>query len=138
MDSIFDTDRMEERKELVRNIVSTAEWIPLRSLAYWVAFIAGETYVFNGRFHDTKARRALTADIKSINEDPGSGVIIIHGERGVKAATRDEAEAFLRCGYEEVFRKLAMLRSVERKAGLDGQELMTAAGAVSVFREEAV
>ena len=95
-------------------------WIPMQDLAYYVKDIY-PSYGWVSNFHNSFIRRKLTADIEAINLSDAYPMIIIHGNRGVKIATRDEYEHFVRSEYREIFRKLRRVRKIAKKAGLDGQ-----------------
>lgn len=74
-----------------------------------------------GHFHDSPARTRMTEDIQLINNDPSFEKIIIHSVDGIKIATEEDIDVYLKSQYSEVFRKLKRIRNIERKAGLDGQ-----------------
>ena len=80
--------------------------------------IEGKT---NFVFHDTNARKLMTADIRVINKSDTIQKIIISTGDGIKLATEDEAKGFIRSRYGAIFRQLERARKLERKAGLDGQ-----------------
>ena len=76
---------------------------------------------FNGHYHNSAARRLLTADIEHINSSDKYTRIIISTSRGIKVATADEFSKFLASEMKEVFRKLARLRRIARKGSRDQQ-----------------
>lgn len=80
--------------------------------------IEGKT---NFVFHDTNARKLMTADIRAINKSDVIQKIIISTGDGIKLASEDEAKGFIRSRYGAIFRQLERARKLERKAGLDGQ-----------------
>lgn len=80
----------------------------------------------NINFHDSNARITLTKDIRSINESSVIQKIIISNQKGVKLASREEFEQYIRAEYAMIFRKLKRTRQKARKAGLDGQMRFTA------------
>lgn len=79
------------------------------------AFFAGKTY------HNSGARRLLTADIQQINASEHFAGIIISTRRGIKIATEEEFDKFMDAELREVFRKLARLRKISRKGSRDQQ-----------------
>lgn len=76
-------------------------------------------------FHDSPARQLITADIRTINECDTIQKIIISTPDGVKLASKEEAERYIKGQYAAIFRKLKRIRKLERKAGLDGQYRLT-------------
>ena len=95
------------------------EWFTLRQIATELKDLYPEFILSN--FHDSTCRRWITNDIAAINNDPDYEKVIISGALGIKLATREEFEGFLRSEYAETFKKLKYLRFLEKKAGLDGQ-----------------
>lgn len=76
---------------------------------------------FTSIYHNSYARRLLTADIEAINDSENFDKIIVSGSRGIKLATEKEFSRFLNAELKEVFRKLARLRKLARKGGRDQQ-----------------
>lgn len=72
-------------------------------------------------FHDSRARLLMTRDIREINERGIIQKIIISSPKGVKLANKEEARRFIAGKYSAVFARLERVRTLERKAGLDGQ-----------------
>lgn len=72
-------------------------------------------------FHNCKARKDMTADIRAINKSDIIQKMIIANAKGVKLATEAEAERYIKARYASIFRQLERARKIERKAGLDGQ-----------------
>ena len=72
-------------------------------------------------FHNSGARRLLTADIEAINSSDQYEKIIISGNHGIKLASEKEYRRFLTSEYAEIFRKLKRVRKIARKAGKDQQ-----------------
>lgn len=105
--------------ELYRFLLSRRnDWTPMREVV-----LRSDLYPdipFRG-FHNTHARRMLTADIAAINDSEEYPMIIISGSRGIKLADRAEYERFIKSELTEIFRKLRRIRKMARKAGLDGQ-----------------
>ena len=79
----------------------------------------------NENFHDSPARHLMTNDIRTINECDTIQKIIISTAGGIKLASREEAEIYIKGQYAAVFRKLRRIRKLERKAGLYGQYKIT-------------
>ena len=76
---------------------------------------------FTGHYHNSHARRLLTADIEYINGSDAYPKIIVSGSQGVKLATETEFAKFLVSETKEVFRKLSRLRRIARKGSRDQQ-----------------
>ena len=74
-----------------------------------------------GEFRNCAARRQISADIQAINADERYEKIIIHGNRGVKLATEEEARRYLGNQLGEALRHLNRVRAMQKKAGADGQ-----------------
>jgi hypothetical protein len=66
-------------------------------------------------YHNSGARRLLTADIAAINASDDFEKIIISGSRGVKLATEEEFAKFLGAELREVFAKLSRIRKLSKK-----------------------
>lgn len=93
----------------------------------------------NINFHDSNARITLTKDIRAINESSVIQKIIISNQKGVKLASREEFEQYIKAEYAMIFRKLKRTRQKARKAGLDGQMRLTSGkerNTVEVFVDE--
>lgn len=76
---------------------------------------------FKTTYHNSVARRMLTADIEAINNSDQFDKIIVSGNRGIKLATEPEFERFLSAEFREVFKKLKRLRRIARKGSRDQQ-----------------
>lgn len=72
-------------------------------------------------YHNSQGRKILTDDIRAINNDPTVEKIIISSCKGIKLATKDEALRYIKGQYAALFRKLKRIRTLEKKARLDGQ-----------------
>lgn len=72
-------------------------------------------------FHDSKIRLQMTKDIRTINDSGVIQKVIMTGAKGVKLATREEFEAYIKSEFSAVFRKLKRVRTKAKKAGLDKQ-----------------
>lgn len=71
--------------------------------------------------HNSLARRLLTKDIQEINESQTLNRIIVHGHRGIKVATEEEATKYLHNQYRETLSKLKRIHKMEKKMELNGQ-----------------
>ena len=94
-----------------------------------IVYALKEFYCFtdeNTKFHDSTARLQITKDIRAINESDVIQKIIISNSNGVKLASREEFEEYIKAEYAMIFRKLKRTRQKARKAGLDGQMRFTA------------
>lgn len=72
-------------------------------------------------FHNSNARKLITADIRAINKSDVIQKMILSTGRGIKLATEEEATKYIKSKYAAIFRQLNLARKLERKAGLDGQ-----------------
>ena len=72
-------------------------------------------------FHNTKARHFLTADIRALNENDEVEVIILSGVKGVKIATKEEFEYYIKGEISAAIRRLKRARQKIKKGHLDGQ-----------------
>ena len=72
-------------------------------------------------YHNSHARQVLTADIREINNDLSVEKIIVSSKNGIKLATKDEATRYIKGQYAALFRRLKRIRTLEKKARLDGQ-----------------
>lgn len=72
-------------------------------------------------FHNTKARHFLTADIRALNESDEVEVIILSGVKGVKIATKEEFEYYIKGEISAAIRRLKRAKQKIRKGHLDGQ-----------------
>lgn len=72
-------------------------------------------------FHDCHARHLMTDDIRAINASDVIQKMILSSAKGIKIATEEEAIKHIKSKASAVFRQLARVRKLEKKAGLDGQ-----------------
>ena len=77
---------------------------------------------FTTNYHNSRARRMLTADIEYINNSDKYEKIIVSTSRGVKLASEKDFEKFLSSELREVFAKLKRLRKLARKGSRDQQQ----------------
>lgn len=76
---------------------------------------------FKSNYHNSNARRLLTKDIHEINCNDTFFKIIISGNEGIKIATEEECDRFLKSETREIFKKLKAVRKMMRKASRDQQ-----------------
>ena len=76
---------------------------------------------FTTNYHNSRARRMLTADIEYINNSDKYDKIIVSTSRGVKIASEKDFEKFMAAELREVFAKLKRLRKLEKKGTRDQQ-----------------
>lgn len=76
---------------------------------------------YTGTYHNSRARRLLTADIEQINRSEEFAKIIISGSYGIKLGTAVEFQQFLDSELKEVFRKLWRVRLLGKKGSRDQQ-----------------
>lgn len=111
----------QERRERLYSLLLKEEgWVEQEEIAtkmYPAYYSAWD----EGHFHDSNARVLMTDDIQNINEDPTFEKIIIYSTYGIKIATEEDIDGYLKSQYSAIFRKLKRIRNIERKAGLDGQ-----------------
>lgn len=72
-------------------------------------------------YHNTTERTFLLKCKQEINDSPEFEKIIISNSKGMKIATEEEAERYLKAQYEALFRKLRRLRTMEKKCNLHNQ-----------------
>ncbi len=110
----------ERRERLYSLLLKEDGWVEQEDIAakmYPTYYAAWD----EGHFHDSRARVRMTEDIQIINNDPTFEKIIIHSVDGIKIATEEDIDSYLKSQYSAIFRKLKRIRNIERKAGLDGQ-----------------
>jgi len=76
---------------------------------------------FKTNYHNSSARRMLTADVAWLNEQGPYDGIIISGNKGIKLANKEELGQFIKAELSEIFRKLKRVRMIAAKANLDQQ-----------------
>lgn len=72
-------------------------------------------------FNNSVARRLITQDRQALNNSDVIQKIIICGNKGLKLASKAEAEDYLAKDKTSLLKALARHNKLERKAGLDGQ-----------------
>lgn len=114
-------DQNAERQQELYNLLLARgdEWSSMEfltdSIKLYPAF-------FTTNYHNSRARRMLTADIEYINNSDKYEKIIVSTSRGVKLASEKDFEKFLSSELREVFAKLKRLRKLARKGSLDQQQ----------------
>ena len=78
-------------------------------------------YYTNGDFHNSNARMLMTKDIRAINDNTVIQKIIISSPNGIKLATEEEFNKYIKNEYISVFKKLKRIRQKEKKGALNGQ-----------------
>lgn len=76
---------------------------------------------FSGYYHNSTARRLLTRDIEEINDSEAYEKIIVSGRHGIKLASENEFERFLKAEFREIFKKLRRVRRISKKGSSDQQ-----------------
>lgn len=94
-----------------------AGWISLKDLS---CLVFGE-YNENIPFHNTGARRTITKAIANINNSDEYDKLIIHGDKGVKIATAEEASRYIDARFKESLKQLKQTHKLAAKAGLHNQ-----------------
>lgn len=111
--------KQERRERLYSLLLKENGWVEQECIAA-LMFPHYSNYD-EGHFHDSRARVLMTKDIQAINSDPNYEKIIICSNVGIKIATEEDIDSYLKSQYSALFRKLKRIRNLERKAGLDGQ-----------------
>lgn len=94
-------------------------WISLKELGY---MFFGEDDLDGIRpFHNTGARRTITKAIANINNSDEYDKLIIHGDKGVKIATAEEASRYIDARFKESLKQLKQTHKLAAKAGLHNQ-----------------
>ena len=113
-------DQNAERQQELYNLLLARgdEWSSMEfctdSIKLYPAF-------FTTNYHNSRARRMLTADIEYINNSDKFEKIIVSTSRGVKLASEKDFEKFLSAELREVFGKLKRLRKLAKKGTRDQQ-----------------
>ena len=114
-------DQNAERQQELYNLLLARgdEWSSMEfltdSIKLYPAF-------FTTNYHNSRARRMLTADIEFINNSEKFEKIIVSTTRGVKLASEKDFEKFLSSELREVFAKLKRLRKLAKKGSRDQQQ----------------
>jgi len=128
---------LEENKErqeaLYRFLLSRGDNWSTTDMA--TSFVKQYPAYFGENYHNSAARRLLTADIEAINSSDEFNKIIISGSRGIKLATEDEFSHFIGSELKEIFGKLRRIRKLSKKASRD-QQIDIEGQIADVFLEE--
>ena len=111
----------ERRDNLYGQLDRLNGWYTLEELLAWLPVSYPIDFARCKNITNSRARRLMTEDIAAINSDPRYEKIIIHGNKGVKIATEEEARRFFLSRKAETARSWRSLRELGRKIGLDGQ-----------------
>lgn len=94
-------------------------WISLKELGYM--FFGEDDWDGIRPFHNTAARRKITQAIHNINASDAFEKLIIHGDKGVKTATAEEAARYINARFAESLKQLKQTYKLAEKAGLNNQ-----------------
>lgn len=72
-------------------------------------------------FHDSNARKQMTADIRTINESSIIQKVIISSAKGIKLANSEEFDRYIRKEIMAAVRRLMRAKHKAAKGNLDGQ-----------------
>lgn len=72
-------------------------------------------------YHNTNERLRILMDIREINAGADFEKLIISNSKGVKIATEEEFERYIKNLYNSVFKKLKRVRIMEKKGNANGQ-----------------
>lgn len=131
----------ERREALYSLLLKTEGWVEQEDIAIQMCpkYYTGWD---EGHFHDSTTRILMTKDIQAINNDLNFEKIIIHSVDGIKIATEEDIDGYLKSQYSEIFSKLKRIRNIERKVSLDGQVKTDFDGhadrIIEAFKREAV
>ena len=93
------------------------DWTHLRDIGFVIAPFAADS----PDFHSTSARRVITKAIANINSSDKYEKFIIHGDKGVKLATEEEASRYIDARFKESLKQLKQTHKLAAKAGLNNQ-----------------
>ena len=125
----------QERRERLYSLLLKAEGWELQEAIAAKMFPKYYSGWDEGHFHDSPTRKKMTEDIQAINNDPDFEKIIICSPDGIKIASEDDIDDYLRSQYSSLFRKLKRIRNIQRKACLDGQAKININGNEKQFVE---
>lgn len=77
-------------------------------------------YEYND-FHNSMARHKLTEDIRAINDSDEARMIVLSNSQGVKIATKEEFQKYIRKEISSAVRRLLRAKRKAEKGRLDGQ-----------------
>lgn len=78
----------------------------------------------------------ITNDIRYINQSEAFEKLVISGKKGIKIASEEEADRYLKNQKAAVLRKLGRLSVLMRKANLNNQMVMGHTDAIEAFLKE--
>lgn len=109
----------ERREALYRFLLSRGEkWTSMEQTTDTISLYPA---FFTTKYHDSSARRLLTADIAAINVSPDYQKVIVSGTQGIKLANEDEFYKFIGTELKEIFDKLRRTRAIIKKGKRDQQ-----------------
>ena len=91
-----------------------------------------DAFLTASEFHDSAVRLQITKDIRAINDSDDVQHVIISCREGIKLASREEFDSYIKNQYASVFRRLNRVRRKERKGKLDGQLVMVSGDETAV------
>ncbi|MBR5202902.1 MAG: hypothetical protein IKW45_06525 [Clostridia bacterium] len=77
------------------------------------------------RFHDSQARKTMTADIRTINDCPKIQKIVLSTPRGVKIATEEEFDKYIGKEISNAVKRLERAKNKAIKGNRGGQLKIT-------------
>ena len=116
----YTAEENKERQEaLYRFLLSRGDrWTPSDMAT---SFVTQYPAYFGPNYHNSNASRLLSSDIQEINGSRDYDCIIISGNRGIKLATEEEYERFVKAELKEIFSKLKRTRKIIKKASRNMQ-----------------
>lgn len=106
------------------------------SLLEYYPFVTWLCSSAGGDFHDSNARLMITNDIRYINQSEAFEKLVISGKKGIKIASEEEADRYLKNQKAAALRKLGRLSVLMKKANLNNQMVMGHTEAIEAFLKE--
>ena len=129
--TIWSAEMRDERRAYIVRLLTEADYpVHINALAILIGIHfdarVPQRMLENGRFHDSRYRRILTEDIRSINVDPFyDGVYISStGLAGLRVVTDGELETMIERKISKAKRILRDASEISRKTGLRGQYII--------------
>ena len=99
------------------------EYIPQHQVArdLFEYYGNGECCIEPKDYHNTWERVQITKDIREINDSQTFEKIIISNSKGIKLATEEEFNAFIKRQYNSAIRKLARIYRMAKKGNRHNQ-----------------
>jgi hypothetical protein len=99
------------------------DWTPQAKVARDLCgyFGNGEAFFDPKGYHNTTERTALTLTIREINESENFEKIIIASGRGIKLATEEEFDRYIKSQYNSAMRRVVRVYKMAKKGNRDGQ-----------------